>query len=92
MEGPIWSLLGQWGPDAVIIALLASCVWAVITGRLVPRSTLDDMRQDRDYWREAHTTSEGTRSIMAQQVQKLLENSEVTNQVLTSLKKAADAE
>ena len=92
MDGPFWGLLGQWGPDALGLTLVASAVWMIFTGRLVTRREHDAMRQDRDYWRAAHTTSEGTRSIMAHQVERLLENSEVANQVLKSLKKAADAE
>jgi hypothetical protein len=92
LEAPFLGLLGQWGPDALGLVLVASAVWMIFTGRMVTRREHDAMRQDRDYWREAHTTSEGTRSIMAQQMERLLENSEVANQVLTSLKKAADAE
>jgi hypothetical protein len=92
MDAPFWGLLGQWGPDAVAIGLLAWVIWAVLTGRLITRRQLEDTKQDRDYWREAHTTSEGTRSIMAQQMQRILGNADVVNQVLTSLKKAADPE
>ena len=89
MDAPFWALLGQWGPDALITSIVAGVMWAILTGRLVPRSTLTDMRQDRDYWRTAHETSEGTRRIMAGQVERLLANSEITNQVLTALKDEA---
>lgn len=92
VEAPFWSLLGQWGPDALGLSLVTAAIWMLFTGRLVTRREHENVLRDRDYWREAHTTSEGTRSIMAQQVERLLANSEITNQVLTSLKKAADAE
>lgn len=32
-------------------ALLAIAVWAIISGRLVPRSVLDDALHDRNEWR-----------------------------------------
>lgn len=48
-------------PSAVLVqggafALLMAVFWLVFTGRLVPRSQLDDARADRDMWREAHAT------------------------------------
>jgi hypothetical protein len=92
MDAPLWGLLGQWGPDAVAIGLLAWVIWAILTDRLITRRRHEETMKDRDYWRDAHSTSEGTRSIMASQVERLLANSEVTNQVLTSLKKAAETE
>ena len=92
MEAPFWAMLGQWGPDALALTLVSAAVWMLFTGRLVTRREHDALRQDRDYWRDAHNTSEGTRSIMAQQVERLLTNSEITNQVLESLKRAADPE
>lgn len=92
MDAPFLGLLAEWGPDAVALTLLASAVWMLFTGRLVTRREHDALRQDRDYWRDAHSTSEGTRSIMAGQVERLLANSEVTNEVLSSLKRAADKE
>lgn len=89
MEAPFWALLANWGPDALLTAIVSAVVWAILTGRLVPRSTLLDMRQDRDYWRTAHETSEGTRTIMARQNERLVTNSEVTIQVLTALRDEA---
>ena len=88
MEGPFWGLLTQWGPDAIAFTLVASAVWMVFTGRLVTRREHDALRQDRDYWRDAHTTSEGTRGIMARQVETLLDGQELEIEVLRSLKEA----
>ena len=92
MEAQIWSLLTEWGDRGLFLATVAIIFWMVTSGRLVTRRERDAIVQDRDYWREAHTTSEGTLGIMAQQNEKLLANSEVANQVLNSLKKAVDAE
>lgn len=39
--------------DLGATALLALVVLMVLTGRLVPRRALDDLRTERDYWRQA---------------------------------------
>ncbi|MEU2996932.1 hypothetical protein [Streptomyces sp. NPDC006863] len=36
------------------VALLAVVVLMVLTGRLVPRRTYDDLKEDRNDWRTAH--------------------------------------
>lgn len=36
------------------VALLTLVVLMVLTGRLVPRRTYDDMKEDRNDWRTAH--------------------------------------
>jgi hypothetical protein len=105
MDAAFWALLGQRGPWVAIIGallvLLAAFVRAVLTGRLVPRSVLEDVRQDRDAriremaeerdgWKAAHEVSEETRTIMARQVERLLSTSELTNQLLISLKSGGD--
>lgn len=83
MDASVWALLAQRGPESAIIGtlvlLLAAFVRAILTGRLVPRSTYDDVRQDRDTWRKAAEMRE-------EQVQELLATAQLTNQLLTSLK------
>ena len=98
---PIWSALARlgWEPLAIglLLTILAAFVRAVLRGLLVPRSVLDDVRTDRaerlrelaaerDQWRKAHEVSEQTRTIMAQQQERLLSTTELTNQMLTSIK------
>lgn len=39
--------------DAGATALLSLVVLMVLTGRLVPRRTLNDLATERDYWRTA---------------------------------------
>ena len=91
MDTPFWGLLGQWGPDALGLALVAGAVWMIFTGRLVTRREHDAMRQDRDYWRSAHETSEATRRMQLEQQERiLLPNSEIVNRVLTALKDEAE--
>jgi hypothetical protein len=70
-------------------ALLALVVLLILTGRLVPRSTLQDMREERDTWRAAHTESETARQAEREQVGELLEMARLGNQVLNALPRPA---
>jgi hypothetical protein len=73
--------VSQAGPTA----LLALVVLLVLTGRLVPRSTLEDAHQERDTWRAAHVESEKARREEREQTEALLEMAHLGNQVLNSL-------
>lgn len=67
------------------VALLALVVLMIFTGRLVPRRTYDDLIQERDTWRTAHTRSEEARQVERDQTQELLELSRTAGRVLTAL-------
>jgi hypothetical protein len=54
------SVLAQGSVTTLVTTLLAGCVWLILTGRLVPRSAVEDLRADRDYWREALATCQAT--------------------------------
>jgi hypothetical protein len=77
-------------------AILAAVVWAIFTGRLTPRSTVEDVRSDRDArlteirreaddWRSAWQASQETNRILADQVRELLELGRTTNQLIKAL-------
>jgi hypothetical protein len=100
MDGPFWGLIAQWGPGGGVFALAIAGGWAILSGRLISRRThldrVTDLKEriiqigeERDSWRQAHETSEGTRRILAEQVEKLITMGTVTNQMLTSLKSEA---
>jgi hypothetical protein len=83
-----------------MVSLLGAFVYAILTGRLVSRRVHEDrvndqkertlqLAEERDGWKAAHDTSEGTRRIMAEQVDKLTAQATVTNQLLSSLKAGA---
>ena len=97
MDAPFWGVLGQWGPDALAWSLLAAIFWAILAGRLKTRRDHEDrvtdlkeriqqIAEERDGWKSAHETSEGTRRIMAEQVEKLIAMGTLTNEMLTSIK------
>lgn len=85
--------------------LLQGGAWAIVTlivllilrGKLVSRSVLDDVRQDRDArvaeaiaekntWREAHQQSEAARMEAQAQVGELLELSRTADHVLRAIR------
>ncbi|MFD8470396.1 hypothetical protein ACFV10_35415 [Streptomyces cyaneofuscatus] len=67
------------------VALLTVVVLMVLTGRLVPRRTYDDLLKERDTWREAHTVSEAARTSERAQTQELLELSRTSAHALQAL-------
>jgi hypothetical protein len=79
-----------------VLGLLGTFVWLILTGRLVPASQLDAVREDRDKavtragaetdrWRSAYEFSEQARRVDAGHVAELLEGVRITGQVLTAL-------
>ena len=78
-----WSAMATLDTETVVIGvlllLLSAAVTAVLTGRLVPRSTLTDARADRDLWKQAHAESEKTRQAVADLLNK---NSDMLDRVI----------
>ena len=58
-----WQSIGLSG-----MAVLA--VYLVLTGKIVPRSSLDDARTDRDQWREAQIKSEERRGVLLHELRR----------------------
>lgn len=75
-QGLTWAILG-----AVILSLLSLLglvIRAIVTGRLVPRATLDD-------WVSAYRTSEEARTEERSQTEELLSLARTTNQAITAI-------
>jgi hypothetical protein len=83
-------LFGFSPTDLGVSGLLVLVVLLILTGRLVPRATLVDMREERDTWRAAHAESEAARQAEREQVTELLELSRTAGHVLTSLPRAKE--
>jgi hypothetical protein len=86
-------------PSASALSILAAGVWLVLTGRLVPREQLNEVRADRDKavsradaevarWRAAYEYSEQARRIDAGHTGQLLAN---TSAVVAALPAPAGA-
>lgn len=75
----------EWTPEA----LLGVGILLILLGKLLPRRTVNDLlnevRADRDEWRQAHATSEQARGEMAAQVDELLEHARTTDAFIRSL-------
>lgn len=50
---------GEWILQGGAGALLAFGIWMILTGRLVPRAVLEDVKLEREYWREIAMTAVG---------------------------------
>ena len=83
MEPGFWAALANLDIKTVIIGvlllLLSAVVTAILTGRLVPRSTLTDTRADRDLWKQVATESQNTRQVVADLLNK---NSDLLDKVI----------
>jgi hypothetical protein len=85
-------IFGFTPTDLGAAGLLVLVVLLILTGRLVPRTTLVDMREERDTWRAAHGESERARQAEREQVTELLELSRTAGHVLTSLPRAKEVD
>lgn len=92
-------------PGAVVVqggavAVLILAVIGILTGRLVPRRSLEDVRADRDAriaeerargdeWRAAAQLQDQRNDVLAQQIAQLLDTSRTMNSVLEGLRQAS---
>lgn len=65
--------------------LLFLCIWLIMTGRLVPRSTHKETRTDRDSWHKAFEDAQATLRVQAQYLDNLLESTRATEKVMTAM-------
>lgn len=72
-------------------SLVFLSVWLIFTGRLVPRSTHEETRSDRDAWRTAFETSEQARQKQAEQLDDLLESAKATERLMTAIQQSTTA-
>lgn len=78
------------GITAPILLLIG--IWLILTGRLVPRRTYDDLLADRNEWREAHKISESQRETLNQQINSLLEVGKTVESIMHALPHPSDRE
>lgn len=81
-------------PNLGAMGLLAVVVLMVLTGRLVPRQNMDDLRTDKDRqidtWRAAYEAAVNVQNIQREQISALLEAAQTTTHVIQSLPGAPD--
>lgn len=82
------------------VGLVVIFVWFIWTGRVIPHSTVDflaterderfkDLRREADQWRQAAELKAEEVTAMRQQVDMLLEQAEVTVELLQAIKSQA---
>lgn len=71
--------------DAGSVVLLTLVVLLILTGRLIPRRTHEDVLTDRDNWRQAYLEAEKARTVEHQQTGELLEMARLGGRILTAL-------
>lgn len=75
--------LGEWS----IAGLLALVVILILSGRLVPKSTLDAQKKETDYWRETFFKSQETNQVLANALSEITESARTQDQVMKSIQK-----
>lgn len=70
-------------------ALVALVVLLILVGRLVPRQSLLDMRDDRDKWRATAEEWQKTATQLGMSMERLLTAAELTNHALTEIQELA---
>src|SRR5215207_9278997 len=94
MGAEFWTALANLDIRTVIIGVLLSMLFtcgiaffrAMLNGRLIPRSTHEDLIKERDIWRQAHQESEHTRQAVADMLEKDLTQASITNELLKQLR------
>lgn len=71
--------------DAGLGALLTLVILLILTGKLIPRRTHEDVLTDRDNWRQAYLESEKARKVEHDQTGDLLEMAKLNTHILTAL-------
>jgi hypothetical protein len=80
-------------PTIGATGLLALAVVLIFRGSLVPRSTVEQMRADKNeqikVWREAYETSQKANELKDRQIDALLVAARTTTHVVTAMSEAA---
>jgi hypothetical protein len=58
----VFDVIPAWIPQGGAVGLLLLAMWLVLTGRIVARSTMDQMRTDLSVWRTVAENSQNTLS------------------------------
>lgn len=85
-------IFGVAPTDAGAVALLVLVVLFILTGKLVPRRTHEDVIADRDKWQQAYFESERARGLEHEQTGELLQMARLGGDLLTALPRPGHAD
>lgn len=77
-----WSFLGEFGAVGIVIAF----IWAILTGRLVPARVVEEVRRDRDQWRDTALMREQSLEAALEGVQEVNHAARTTLDLVTELR------
>lgn len=78
-----------WVTNGGAVALLAFVFLLVMTGRLVPKATVDKLERDRDHHRAASEKKDETLNTLVDQNKHLLEGMRVVTTVVQEIQRGA---
>lgn len=88
LEGIPLVNLGEWG----VAGLLSLVVILILTGKLVPKNTLDRQIAETAYWRETFLKAQATNAVLANALSEITESAKTQEQVLLSIEKRRQEE
>ncbi len=74
-----------WGAVGGLAGIVALTIRSILTGRLVPRSAVDDIRADRDKWETAWKLSQQTMTEVEGRLDANTEALRLVEQLVTAL-------
>lgn len=84
MEAIPWTVIGGLTPSA----LLSIVVVLILTGRLVPRATYQELHDQKKHWREAAEKLRETNHVLTKAVEKQEVTSDAIIRVMESVQEA----
>lgn len=68
-----------------LIGMVAFAVWAILTGRLYSRNAVEELRGDRDDWKQAYRSEAKANRILLNQNSELMRGLKTTEKVVSAL-------
>jgi len=81
-------VVGLTAPTIIFIAVIMLMRGDIVAGK-VHRERVDEIKQDRDYWRSAHGVSEEARETALRQVDELVEGFKTVEAIANGIRQAA---
>ena len=91
MDLSTWAGKGQVSIAAALLGIVVWIVIAVLSGRLVTRAQLQDVKDERDGWREAWQAGQDTMALLAPAVKDLSSSAAVVKKFIRSLPQIEEA-
>lgn len=78
--------------DFAPASLLGVAILLILLGRLVPRSTYQEKKEESERWREAYETERDARQVSELQTIELLELAKTTHKLIAAIVKTSNVD